>query len=245
MVKKFFYLIVLLVFIAVLSSNLVYSARVYGSIYDQEMNTINQVVVEVNSTPRQRHVSRYGGYSFELEPGLYLMEATLTRNGTTITIAEEYVEVLTQEGEYIVDLFINPEINLTGDRIEIVNEQVNLTFFWILSFSSLLILGISIFTITKIYKKNKKEISVEYNIQYDSHDNDIKVQEEEINSESIALKNRILKILTNNGGKATQKEIRKKIPLSESKISQIITELCEEKKILKKKEGRSNILIIN
>ena len=53
-----------------------------------------------------------------------------------------------------------------------------------------------------------------------------------------------LKIVLENERKITQKEIRKKISLSEAKISQIISELVEEGKLKKIRQGRINILII-
>ena len=55
---------------------------------------------------------------------------------------------------------------------------------------------------------------------------------------------KIIKIIKQEGGRTTQKEIRKQIPLSEAKISLIITEL-EHKGIIEKiKKGRGNIIIL-
>ncbi|PIU72321.1 hypothetical protein COS79_03525, partial [Candidatus Woesearchaeota archaeon CG06_land_8_20_14_3_00_33_13] len=55
----------------------------------------------------------------------------------------------------------------------------------------------------------------------------------------------IIKIIKDNKGRVTQKEIRKQIPLSEAKISLMITEL-EDKGIVKRiKKGRGNIIILS
>ncbi|MCK5026255.1 MAG: winged helix-turn-helix transcriptional regulator, partial [Nanoarchaeota archaeon] len=54
----------------------------------------------------------------------------------------------------------------------------------------------------------------------------------------------IVEVIRKNGGRTTQKEIRKQIPLSEAKISLMIAEL-EDKGIVKKiKKGRGNIIIL-
>ena len=55
----------------------------------------------------------------------------------------------------------------------------------------------------------------------------------------------ILEILEKEGGRATQKEIRKHIPLSEAKISLMIAELEHQGKVKKVKKGRGNIIILN
>ena len=53
-----------------------------------------------------------------------------------------------------------------------------------------------------------------------------------------------LDFIKKQGGRTTQKEIRKNFPMSEAKISLIITELEHRGKIEKIKRGRSNIIIL-
>ena len=54
----------------------------------------------------------------------------------------------------------------------------------------------------------------------------------------------VLKIIMEQGGRTTQKEIRKKIPLSEAKISLMISELEAKGKVQKIKKGRGNIIVL-
>ena len=54
----------------------------------------------------------------------------------------------------------------------------------------------------------------------------------------------IMKIIKDEGGRTTQKHIRKEIPLSEAKISLMIDELEHKGTIEKIKKGRGNILIL-
>ncbi len=54
----------------------------------------------------------------------------------------------------------------------------------------------------------------------------------------------LTKIIKQEGGRTTQKDIRKQIPLSEAKISLMITELEHKGVIEKIKKGRGNIIIL-
>ena len=56
---------------------------------------------------------------------------------------------------------------------------------------------------------------------------------------------KIINIIKEEGGRTTQKEIRKKIPYSEAKISLMIAELENKGTIKKIKKGRGNIIVLN
>lgn len=299
------YIVFLLILI--FSSSIVIGATIHGTIYDSNMDPLKQVVVKVNSTPQQRHITKYGGYHFELETGRYRIYATFGNNENEILVAEEFIEVK-GTGDYIVDLFANSNMNITNQNDLNTNNNARAYFF--LSGGLLiicLIIGISVFF---YYKKNKtkkleyhynqKEFdltehinhdnlnkivseteiepfeSIKYNINYPGSETDI-LNTEKNNSENIdfnkkektneildnlkieaidtkdsvetiiieedALKKRIINIIKKNENQIIlQKEIRKKIDLSESKISQTISELEKEGIIQKIKKGRSNFI---
>jgi predicted HTH transcriptional regulator len=54
----------------------------------------------------------------------------------------------------------------------------------------------------------------------------------------------ILSFIKEEGNRTTQKDIRKKFPLSEAKISLMIAELEAKGKVEKIKKGRGNIIVI-
>ena len=54
-----------------------------------------------------------------------------------------------------------------------------------------------------------------------------------------------MKVIVEEGGRTTQKDIRKRIPLSEAKVSLLISELESMGKIKKIKKGRGNIIVLN
>ncbi|MBR9690675.1 winged helix-turn-helix transcriptional regulator, partial [Candidatus Woesearchaeota archaeon] len=55
---------------------------------------------------------------------------------------------------------------------------------------------------------------------------------------------KIILIIKKHGKRITQKELRKEIPLSEAKISLMISELEDEGKIKRIKKGRGNIIVL-
>ena len=264
MVTRFLALFIIVAICLMTVLPTVSGARVFGTIYDSNLNTVSAVVVEVNSTPIQRHISRYGGYSFELLPGTYEITATYTLNGTSKEIAREFVTVISRDGEYIVDLFIFPHINLERGFIEEEksNFPFNIGIFIFVLLGTLLGITSSIIWFKRDKPQDNKtekgnnennhsfNFSLNYNTEHDEKKTEETLNENKNepytdNTEDDMLKKRILKILHQNNNSLTQKEIRKKIDLSESKISQIISDLVKEEKVRKIKKGRTNIIQVN
>jgi len=247
-------LLVLFVLVCIFTIQSVFGAQVHGSIYNHDLTVIRDVVVLVNSTPQQRHVSKYGGYSFDLEPGSYTIRATLTQNFITKEIASEDVTI-SQDGTYIVDLFIHPDVNITQAFAESENPWWVYATWIIGSLLVVLILFVAIlFLRTFFWKRGQdnpktndssttsvSESQVHFNIEIDSENPIIPIQ---IEDDREVLKKRILELLAKNDGQLSQKEIRKKTMLSEAKISHTISELYTEQKVTKIRQGRSNIVIL-
>jgi uncharacterized membrane protein len=84
------------------------SATIHGVVY--EWNTfqpLENVIVEVNSTPLQSMVCKYGSYSFELPQGNYKITASYYEETTLTYYAEDFVNI-TDEGSYVLDLLLFP-----------------------------------------------------------------------------------------------------------------------------------------
>ena len=54
----------------------------------------------------------------------------------------------------------------------------------------------------------------------------------------------VIKFIKEEGGRVTQKDIRKKFPYSEAKISLIITELEKDNIVERIKKGRGNVIVL-
>ena len=161
----------------------------------------------------------------------YEIDARQYEKNYVVSYTNENVTVR-QDGNYVLDLVLFPEIETGGEDsypIE-VNESIldspsnNYPILWIA-------LAFAVLAAFKYYMK--KWFNKKYNLEKKNSEF----------SEDSGLED-IVKIIKNEGGRATQKDIRKKIPLSEAKISLMIAELEHKGVVEKIKKGRGNIIIL-
>jgi len=205
------------------------SATIYGTIYDLSLNKVDNVIVEINSEPKQRIVALDGTYDFEIPIGKYSIVASYQNNADMMK-AEENITVI-DEGIYILDLFLYPffdeEDLFEGLELDIDNPYAEKNSNLMLLLIPLAIL-MFIFLIILV-KVNTRLLKKEVEEEIHMLDNDLK---------------KIMKLIRKNKGRITQKEIRKEFPLSEAKVSLMIAELESLGKIKKIKKGRGNIIIL-
>ena len=221
-----------------------YAATIYGNIYDPDLNQMKgRIEVEVDSSPRQYQVSTDGTYSFFLLVGKYTIKAKYEEHGRLKYIAEERI-VVRDEGRFIHDIVMYPspdeEERLLNETLEEPdngsNEKQEILLFVIIGS----VFVISILLVAYFLKKGKKE-----HIQEKKEESFATIKDEKEEVEAPESLDGMIKIIKENKGRVTQKDIRKQIPLSEAKISLMVTEL-EDKGIVKRiKKGRGNIIILN
>lgn len=215
------YLLSLLILVSFVSG-----AAIHGSIYDLSLQRVSDIVVEINTEPKQQFISKDGAYSFNVPVGEYEIEANYYVDNVLESRASEQISVK-NEGDFVFDLILFPvveseiasevdDINFDDDYFK---EKTN--YFLIILIA---IVFIVIFLIWH-FAHRKKTIMQEATETKDDY------------------YNKIFSIIRDNK-RTTQKEIRKQIPLSEAKISLIITELEHKGLIEKIKKGRGNILIL-
>ena len=202
---------IVIMLLILLSIPMVYASTIHVTIYDLSLKPVKDVIVEVDSQPPQKLVSRDGTYSFSLEKGSYTIKAeTISAEKSVI---EERITIVDDNGNYVLDLFILPE--------QTEQKPENSSILWYVI--PAIIIGILILFILKRRKP--------------------KIEAKEKEPERTDLDN-LIKIIKDNGGRITQKELRKHFPLSEAKVSLMITELESKGKIEKIKKGRGNIIIL-
>jgi len=218
------------IIIFLLSINIVSAAILHGTIYDTDFGKLNNVIVQVNTTTPQRFVSKEGQYSFALDKGSYKITAVYELPNHVLLYGTENITI-SGDGYYVNDIFLKPTNPVVGNVIYEVkgkNELISwLTSYWWspLIIIALLVVVMMLLSRNKAYKKLEKKL-------------------EEEGAGDKYLKD-VLKTIKKEGGRTTQKDIRKKIPLSEAKISLLISEL-ENKGVIKKiKKGRGNIITLN
>jgi uncharacterized membrane protein len=210
--------------ILLLSLPLAYAAQIYGTLYSWDaFEPLNDVVVEINTTPEQVIVSRDGSYSFSVPDGSYLLRARYYENNLLKLEAEEVIEV-PQNGSYRIDLILFPTL-----EEEFLFDEIDVSILEEEERGSSLFIIIAVFLISAIFagyillKKKEKE------------------EESEPLPEDLA---QVLEIIKNEGGRVKQSELRKRLGCSEAKLSLMLADLEHRGKIKKIKKGRGNIVIL-
>ncbi len=221
MLKKVVFLLVLLSLI-----QSCYAAKLHGNVYDISLEKVSDVVLEVNSSPTQRVISKQGSYEFELGIGSYRITAKQVKNNMTLATAEEEISIV-NDGNYVLDLFLFPSFEEEESLLNETDISIDDEYFKTTNYLLIIVILLLIFligTLLFFYFKSKKNPPLVIEGTDDLQ--------------------KVINIIKSQGGRTTQKEIRKQMPLSEAKISLIITEL-EAKGIVEKiKKGRGNIIIL-
>lgn len=193
------------------------AALIEGSVYDFSLERVDNVKVEINTTPQQRDITEDGRYAFSVTPGQYMLRAEQISEGVLLAMAQEEVQV-DDEGNYIVDIILFPELDepVSFPRLDIAVEEEEPLDGVLVLVSILIVLGV----ISYLYARSRREV-------------------QSTTSEGDAL----LAYLLKEGGRATQKELRKAFPHSEAKMSLLLSELEDAGKIKKIKKGRGNIIV--
>ncbi|MBS3132359.1 hypothetical protein J4212_08055 [Candidatus Woesearchaeota archaeon] len=236
--------IAVLVFALLLALPIAYSATISGNIYDLSLYLAKGAVVSVNTTPSQEIIAVSGKYSVVIPKGSYLMEAGLY-DGKTLAASESKLIEVRDDGTYANDFILFPsfeeEDEITEGPDVDVPESKRSSKAIVISVAVILAVGfIILFFLMKRAKPaaGKKEAAANAKKEDESGPEDMQGQETDYMKS-------LIKIIKESGGRATQKEIRKKIPLSEAKISLMITQLEAEGKLRKIKKGRGNIVVLN
>jgi uncharacterized membrane protein len=221
-----------------LCSSIVNAAIVSGSIYDLALQKESNIIVEINTLPKQLLVSKGGDYAFNVNPGTYTLYAH--------TSLSESTEVLTvtDDGNYTLDIILGesltdlPDFTLTESDLNVSLDTPNDKTTTNILLVAFIIILVIVFLIVGLYffRHSKKTRSIK-------EDTLSKNKLDVASNESVdEYEQKILNIIKKEK-RTTQKDVRKEIPLSEAKISLILTDLEAKGKIRKIKKGRGNILI--
>ena len=251
---------ILIVFILIfMYSGLANAAMISGSIYDLALQKESNVIVEIDTVPRQLFVSKSGDYTFSVDSGNY----TLYAHSPTGKASESVI--LRDEGNYTLDIImediiVSPpkdillkesDINVSSNNIQDSNKNGNMML--VIGLVLVLVLLAIIFYMfiyaRKIKLKSSKNIkhgvveheTEKYAVMHESKNSSQNKSEVQL-AQLDEYAHKALQLIKKEK-RTTQKELRKEIPLSEAKISLIVTELEDKGKIRKIKKGRGNILI--
>jgi|SRR3989338_6766510 len=227
--KIIIYLLIIISFASVVSAS-----TIYGTVYDSYLKKANNARVEIDTSPRQFVIAQNGTYSFNVPLGQYTIKTQMFYKESVTASSQENITVK-QDGSYVLDLILFPEIEEGVGNMD-VNIDENLiesgkddSAIWLVIFLALIMsLAISFFYYKRV-KKDRETGTSNKKAEESYEDNDLK---------------NMVGMIKSEGGRTTQKEIRKQIPLSEAKISLMIAELEHKGTIEKIKKGRGNIIIL-
>ncbi len=205
-----------------------YAARVYGTVYDLDLSVARNAIVTINSVPEQTMVAKNGEFSFEVPLGIYQINAVYEADYSYSS--SENITVV-REGEFVIDILLSADLS---DEEDLLTEQVDVEIpefdngsilWWPYVLIILLVIAIVFHVLAT--KKNKKAVVN---------------TEEEIGED---LSSEVIAFIKEKEGRVTQKEIRRQFPVSEAKISLVLTELEHKKMITKIKKSKGNVIILN
>jgi len=224
------------------------AATIHGTIYDVSLTQESNVRLEINTVPEQKIISKTGEYSINLSIGNYTLKAA-NNDGRS----EENITVESEDGDYTIDMVLGQDIenpyfaaldnNITVSNSDLADNTNNikinakndsLMLVWMIIIVLVLIL-VGLFLAINRNKSNNdnienKDISTDLNTHAS-------------NSGIIDEYGRKVFDIIKKEQRIAQKDLRKQIPLSEGKISLIISDLENLGKIRKIKKGRGNILV--
>lgn len=201
------------------------AVTIHGTVYDFGLDKLPNAIVEINSSPRQKMVSKEGLYSFSVPPGEYQVFAY---HPATDARVEENVSAPV-EGEYVLDLIVLPSFEEEEALLEVPDVpevegvvQDRPASQWLLWLVVFVALG---FLVYKAARKPEQIVGREM----------VRALPEELA--------KVLEFIEKEGGRTTQKDIRRQFPYSEAKMSLMLDDLEERELIKRIKKGRGNVIV--
>jgi uncharacterized membrane protein len=201
------------------------AATLSGTAYTQDLQVAKYALFSINTTPQQRLLMANGTYQVSVPPGAYELKATINIEGKNYE--DSLVVQVRDTGSYTYDFILFQVQNSTAETLppldqDLVFDQATTTSIgWIPAALLLVILILLVvFLSRRRWWKSASEPIMAADLQG------------------------VLKAIKDEGGRTTQRELRKHIPCSEAKLSLMLTELEAKGKIQKIKKGRGNLIVL-
>jgi uncharacterized membrane protein len=231
----------LTIIMAIILSGAVTAATLTGTAYTADLQIATNSILTINSTPQQRIVLDEGIYNLSITRGTYLIRVEKMSKGRAyddeLVIEIKDTSYFKNTGNYTYDFILFPsEGNTTNAQLFEFDDSETLDEpntpkprNWPIGIIPIVIIFILLIVLHR-RKKEQRAIS-----QKDTIKAPVEIPMD---------LNRILEVIHKEGGRITQRELRKHIPCSEAKLSMMLTELEVKGKIEKIKKGRGNVLVL-
>ena len=203
------------------------AATIQGAVYDISLERVSDVVVEINTVPKQQLIAKDGYYSFNVGKGNYTLSARQLKGGQAVASVTENISVQA-EGVYTLDLVLFPGFSEEGELLQeiggmeledLLEERADYSLFILAGMLIIAVFLAALFIrVSRIGPVQEPGLPVELE--------------------------KVLKFIKKEGGRVTQKDIRKEFGFSEAKISLMVADLEGRGAVKKIKKGRGNIIIL-
>ncbi len=236
-------------------SNATEVATIHGAVYEWDsFDPLEDVIIEVNSTPSQSMLAKYGIYSFNLEPGDYLISASFYSSNNLVAYTEEEITV-TGDGDYVLDLILLPVYydSLGENEFEELDEIASFSDeddeqdpspFSLGMIGILFILVILSAGVYYIVKQRSGKSTLSYGSSHISNEEFDPIMPADMWQGLPDDLREVISIISKNDGRITQKELRAKVRHSEAKVSLMVSDLESRGIVRKFKKGRGNVIIL-
>jgi len=236
-------------------SGAAHGSVLHGKLYDwSTFARLDAVIVEINTTPRQKFIAENGEYAFNVPKGSYAIEARYYKDNVLEYFAEENI-TLPENGDFVLDIIMFPalfeealfeynesEITVDETLFKGVGEEKRTIISAPFSIAAVMLIIVILiaFYAKKMTEKEKHEAA---------KGEEKKIAEEDLHEPQIAQEmpgdlNELVDMILQEGGRTTQHELREKLRCSEAKLSLMLADL-EDRGIIKKiKKGRGNIIVM-
>jgi len=253
--------IILWIVILVMISSLTNAALIRGKTYDLNMDNKYNVIVTIDSTPKQAVLAEDGSYEFFIPAGNYTIRADYYSDKKLESTATENMVIANEKGFYTLDLVLKaaPEANLSEPEEKTVSPALTKA---VIAFLALIFASMLVLIYLRLKKQKTKDTTQEASKEEAKKEPEEKeaaiepIQNVKINYEDVSYETPkqdsyhdklvidVIEFIKSEGGSTTQKDIRKNFPSSEAKISLVLTELEHAQTIQKIKKGRGNIIVL-
>lgn len=240
---RIFSIIITILLLFIITLNTAHAAELSGVVYTKDLELAKFSLLTINTTPAQRIILDDGKYKISLDPGVYFIHTSL--NDGRNTYEDNATLKIADDGSYTYDfiLFSTTQLQLQElpsiDNITTTDTQNTTAQPYLLLILGILTLAIIIGIITSIVLFLKRNNNGPLEIDAKSKTKNT-TEKQPLNSDLQS----ILTFITEEGGRTTQKDLRRNIPCSEAKMSMMLTELEHKGKIERIKKGRANLIIL-
>lgn len=251
---------ILLMLVLLTTIQVAEAAVIHGTVYSWEtLEPLPKTEIIINTTPEQHMISEDGKYRINLSKGTYSLEAVYYQQGRVEMYAQKNITI-EQQGEYKIDLVLFPplsdispevpeDLNFSVDEENETREVVgdggggdgDLKLLIPLVIIFCVVAAASAFMVVR-----KKRFSGEIGLSESAPE----IFEEFTPSEAVDVGDlpedlqEVLSIIRKEGGRITQKNLRRKMGYSEAKMSLVIADLERRDIVEKVKKGRGNIIFL-